>query len=75
MSIPLSKWGCFKVGLLFGHTPEFINNAEEYGFALGTLDTDPGVKPQCHVFVSDKAPWYDITDDLPQFAEYKPQSA
>lgn len=38
-----------------------------YGFPLGTLDTDPEVKPTRHIFVANKAPWFDITDDLPQF--------
>jgi len=33
------------------------------------LDDDPGVRPESHIFVGSKAPWYDITDDLPQFAE------
>ena len=41
--------------------------SEEYGFALGTLDTDPGVSPECHVFVADMAPWHHITDKLPRF--------
>jgi hypothetical protein len=40
-----------------------------YGLALGTLDDDPGIKPKCHIFVGSKAPWFDITDDLPQFPE------
>jgi hypothetical protein len=52
---------------------KFTKKPEVYGFALGTLDSDPGVKPECHVFVSDKAPWHDITDGLPQYAEYPPQ--
>ena len=33
---------------------------------LGLLDSDPGRRPLGHVWVSEKAPWYDITDDLPQ---------
>lgn len=36
--------------------------------ALGTLDDDPGVRPELHIFTADKAPWFDITDDLPQHA-------
>ena len=40
-----------------------------YGIALATLDNDPGVRPAAHIFVSSKAPWFTITDDLPQFAE------
>lgn len=45
---------------------KFDLHPEVYGFPLGTLDTDPDVKPICHVFVGSKAPWYEITDDLPQ---------
>ena len=46
----------------------FPNSPEELGLAMGTLDDDPGVRPQFHVHVDSKAPWYDITDSLPQFA-------
>jgi hypothetical protein len=38
----------------------------------GCLDDDPGIRPQGHIFVAYKAPWLEITDDLPQFAR-KPQ--
>lgn len=48
---------------------EFRDSPEELGFALGTLDTDPYVTPECHVWVSDKAPWHKIVDDLPRFEE------
>lgn len=43
----------------------FDAHPEVLGFPLGTLDTDPGVKPTRHIYVADKAPWFDITDDLP----------
>lgn len=33
----------------------------------GTLDGDPGVRPSAHIWVSEKAPWYEISDGLPQF--------
>lgn len=45
-----------------------------YGITLATLDDDPGVRPLAHVFVASKAPWFTITDDLPQFAEGRPRS-
>ena len=32
----------------------------------GLLDDDPGVKPDKHIFVEVKSPWFEITDDLPQ---------
>ena len=38
----------------------------------GTLDDDPGIRPAAHIFVASKAPWVEITDDLPQFDEYPP---
>ncbi len=47
-----------------------IKGSEYIGFALGTLDDDPGVQPEMHVFVSDKAPWHSISDDLPKFDEF-----
>jgi hypothetical protein len=32
----------------------------------GTLDGDPGLRPAGHIWVSEKAPWTEITDDLLQ---------
>lgn len=40
-----------------------------YGLPLGALDTNPGVRPDRHVYVGEKAPWFDIADDLPQYTE------
>jgi len=39
----------------------------------GGLDDDPGVRPVVHIHAASKAPWYEITDKLPQFAEFPPQ--
>ncbi|MEM8857222.1 MAG: GFA family protein [Chloroflexota bacterium] len=36
---------------------------------LGTVEGDPGVRPEFHIFVGSKAAWYEIGDDLPQFEE------
>jgi hypothetical protein len=41
-------------------------------FPVGTLDDDPGQRVQGHIFVGSRAPWVEITDDLPQFEEYPP---
>jgi hypothetical protein len=38
--------------------------------AAGALDDDPGVRPECHIFVGSKAGWYDIADPLPQYTAY-----
>ena len=34
---------------------------------LGTLRDPPSIRPSAHIFVADKAPWHEITDDLPQY--------
>ncbi|ASC72938.1 Putative glutathione-dependent formaldehyde-activating enzyme [Halomicronema hongdechloris C2206] len=39
---------------------------------LATIDGDPGVRPEEHIFVDSKAPWYEITDGLPQSAAWPP---
>ena len=36
---------------------------------LGTLTDDPGIRPARHIYVGSKAPWFTITDDLPQHEE------
>lgn len=33
---------------------------------MGSLDDDPGLEPSAHIFVGSKAPWFTITDSLPQ---------
>jgi hypothetical protein len=34
--------------------------------ALGSLVDAPSIRPTEHIFAGSKAPWFDITDDLPQ---------
>lgn len=36
---------------------------------LGTLDDDPGARPDVHIHVASKAPWYEIKDEIPQLKE------
>src|SRR5947209_6405955 len=38
----------------------------------GLLDDDPLVRPRLHVFTSSKAPWWEITDGLPQHPKWVP---
>lgn len=40
------------------------------GIPLGGIDQDPGNRPVAHIFVASKAPWFEITDYLPQYAEW-----
>ena len=44
----------------------------QYGIALGVLDDQPPVRPQLHCFIASKAPWFEITDGLPQYPDYPP---
>ena len=37
--------------------------------AMGSLVDDPTIRPSDHIYVGSKAPWFEITDDLPQNEE------
>ena len=41
---------------------------------FGTIEGDPELHPDQHIFVGSKAPWDKITDDLPQNHEWPPGS-
>jgi hypothetical protein len=41
---------------------------------LGTVEGDPGIKPESHIFVDSRAQWCEITDDLPQFEARPPDT-
>jgi hypothetical protein len=47
-----------------------VRDGEYVHLALGSLVDDPSIRPTHHIFVGSKAPWYEITDDLPQFEEH-----
>ena len=38
--------------------------------AMGSLVDAPSIRPTEHIFVGSKAPWFEITDELPRFDEY-----
>ena len=37
--------------------------------AMGTLVDEPSIRPTEHIYVGSKAPWFTITDELPQHDE------
>ena len=39
----------------------------------GSLDDDPHAKPQFHFWTSNKAPWHEILDNIPQYPEGLPE--
>src|SRR5437870_798673 len=47
-----------------------VREGEWAHVALGSLVDDPTMPPAKHIFVGSKAPWFEITDDLPQFEEH-----
>jgi hypothetical protein len=66
-SAQLERWFCNACGSsLLCRTDE---EPDIMYLALGTLDDDPGSLPAYHIWVGSKAPWYEITDDLPRFEE------
>ena len=47
-----------------------VRDGEYVHVALGSLVDAPSIRPTKHIFVGSKAPWFEITDDLPQFEEH-----
>jgi hypothetical protein len=46
-----------------------VREGEYVHIAMGSLVDKPTVRPTEHIFVGSKAPWFEITDDLPQAEE------
>jgi hypothetical protein len=65
------KWFCGDCGsALFSATAD-----NQIGVRLGTLDSDPGIRPSAHTFVDYAAVWEEIPDDgLPRYPEQRPAS-
>jgi hypothetical protein len=55
-----------------GGAPSERENVPFVLVPAGLFDADPGSRPQAHIHVSSKAPWYTLQDGLPQFAELPP---
>ena len=47
-----------------------VRNGKWVHVAMGTLIDTPSIRPSAHIFVGSKAPWHEITDDLPQYQEF-----
>ena len=48
----------------------FNDLPERIWIAAGAIDDDPGIRPQYHIFVGSKAPWYEIKDSIRQHEGY-----
>lgn len=42
------------------------------GIPAGLLDDEPGVSASSHIFVGSRAPWWEISDSLPQHETWPP---
>ncbi|MBW4450008.1 MAG: GFA family protein [Spirirestis rafaelensis WJT71-NPBG6] len=49
------------------NVPSVFPKTNHVRIPMGTLDDDAGIKPSVHIFVADKAPWFEISDRLPQY--------
>jgi len=65
-------WRCFCS--VCGSPLAAFDDTEIRCITLGSTDGDPGMRPEFHIYVSEKAPWYDITDDLPQYELRSPET-
>jgi hypothetical protein len=46
-----------------------VRDGDYVHVAMGSLSDAPSIRPTEHIFVGSKAPWFEITDDLPQAEE------
>ncbi len=44
-----------------------VNEGAFVHVTMGTLMDDLTIRPMAHIFVGDKASWFEITDSLPQY--------
>lgn len=52
--------------------PRFVPSMAMAVVPAGSLDDDPGIRPQAHIFWDSRAAWSCGADGLPVFAEYPP---
>ncbi len=55
-----------------GATLAATENGEINAVTLGTVEGDPGIRPEAHIFVGSKAVWDNIEDGLPQYEQWPP---
>jgi hypothetical protein len=52
--------------------PRLLGQQATAMLPAGAIDTELPPLPALHIYVASKAPWYEITDAWPQFAELPP---
>lgn len=66
-------WG-LGFGRLCGSTLCGTASGEVHGVTLGSVDGDPGVEIEMHIFVGSKATWDHIGGDAPRYLEFPPET-
>jgi len=56
-------------GVCGSPVPDPLDDSPQFEVVVGVLDDDPILRPDKHIFVEVKSPWFAITDDLPQLTE------
>ena len=69
-SAPIERTFCDTCGGRL--TVRFDGMPDTVWVSVGTLEGDPGVRARSHMFVASKAPWDEISDEVPQYPEYGP---
>jgi hypothetical protein len=59
-----------RCGICGGLLYSVVRDGEWIHVAMGSLEDEPTIRPSKHIFVGSKAPWFEITDDLPQNEGY-----
>jgi len=68
--LPDAKYFCTGFCSVCGATlPWLTRTGKAFIVPAGTLDDDPGSKPERNVFWGSKASWYSAVDQLPTFSE------
>ena len=55
-----------RCGICGGMLFSVVRDGAYVHVAMGSLVDDPTIRPTEHIHVGSKAPWFEITDDLPQ---------
>ena len=63
-------WNHTRCGVCGSLLYSVVRDGKWVHVALGSLATAPSIRPSEHIFVGSKAPWFEITDDLPQYQEH-----
>ena len=50
--------------------PHATRSGEKIVIPAGSLDEDPGIKPRCGIWRSERAPWYLAPNELTEFEAY-----